>query len=172
MNDNSGIKMPRPISRQIRDLRRARGWSLAELARRAGTSPPALHRYENGWDRFGLHTLGKIAEALEARLEVRLVPRSGPAASSRPSRARVVSLLSPLFWDRPLTGRDLETYPDWVIERVLMYGSREQVAALRSRFDDPALLRAVRRRGIDPRTRNYWRLMLEGETDAPEGAQR
>ena len=74
MSDNLLVDQPAPIGQQIRRLRRGRAWTLAELARRAETSAPTLHRYENGWDRFELATLRKIATALGARLEVRLVP--------------------------------------------------------------------------------------------------
>ena len=74
MSDNISLPAPAPpVGVRIRSLRKARGWSLAELARRAGTSAPSLHRYESGWDRFELATLRKIASALGARLEVRLV---------------------------------------------------------------------------------------------------
>jgi len=72
-----------PLGHQIRRLREERGWTLAALARRAGTSAPALHRYENGWDRFRADTLRKVAGALGARLDVRLVP----AARAAPPRA-------------------------------------------------------------------------------------
>ena len=67
-----------PIGSEIRRLRQARGWTLAELARRVGTSAPTLHRYENGWDQFKMDTLRKIAAALGASLEVRLVDRACP----------------------------------------------------------------------------------------------
>src|SRR5439155_947182 len=49
MSDKSWAGVP--LGHRIRQLRQDRGWTLAELARRAGTSAPALHRYENGWGR-------------------------------------------------------------------------------------------------------------------------
>jgi transcriptional regulator with XRE-family HTH domain len=171
MYDNKGIGQTPLVCRQIRDLRKARGWSLAELARRAGTSAPALHRYENGWDRFELATLRKVAEALGARLDVRLLPRSRTASARSPSRRRLVPLLSPLFWDRGLSGADFDDYPEWVMARVLMFGTREQVAGARSYYGDEMLQRALRRREIDARTRNYWTLMLKAHPDAPEGPE-
>ncbi len=73
MSDKCG-DAAEPIGPQIRRLREGRGWTLAELARRAGTSAPTMHRYENGWDRFELATLRKIAAALHTRLEVWFVP--------------------------------------------------------------------------------------------------
>ena len=104
MSDNSV-----PLGQQIRRLREKHGWTLAQLARHAGTSGPTLHRYENGWDRFELGTLRRISSALGARLEIRLVP---------------------------------------------------------------AALHAAKRRGVDARTRRYWRLTLAGGERAPDGHQR
>ena len=156
---------PAPIGHQIRLLRQGRGWTLAELARRAGTSGPALHRYENGWDRFGVETLRRIATALDARLEIRLVTAGSPAPpAGRASAKALLRQLAPLFWDRDLRETDLSGHAGWVVERVLTSGSRAHVHAARAYFGDEAFRRALKRRGIDPRTRHYWRLMLgEGE---------
>lgn len=150
------------LGSQIRSLRRAAGLTLEGLARRTGTSAPTIHRYESGWDRFELATLRRIAAALGAALEVRLVPGPDPARAGLPSRAGLRRLLAPLFWDRDLSTEDLETSQEWVIARVLTAGSLEQVRAVRAAFGDRAILRAVRRRDVDTRTRNYWRLILGG----------
>lgn len=150
--------LPAPVGQQIRRLRLDRRWSLAELARRAGTSGPALHRYESGWDRFELATLRKIAAALGARLDVRLVPRSESITVEPRSWRSLVKLIAPLFWDQDL-GED-EEHPDWVLGRVLAFGNREQVTAARAYFGDAAIRRVIKRRGVDARTRNYWKLIL------------
>lgn len=121
-----------------------------------------MHRYETGWDRFELSTLRRIAAALEADVEVHLVRRSA-ATRQAPTASTLISLLDPVFWDGELKPSDLERYPGWVLERVLVFGNREQVAAARSYFGDPALADALDRRGVDPRTRNYWRLVLGDE---------
>jgi len=157
MND----KYVPPIGQQIRSLRERRGFTLADLARRAGTSGPTLHRYENGWDRFELDTLRRIAEALHARLEIRLVPaHSRPATELRPTAAQLVALLAPLYWDRALRKSDLAEYEGWVLERVLNAGSLAQIRAVRTFFGDEAVRRAAERRGVDPRARRYVRLVL------------
>ena len=158
MCDNKHVDAGQPIGTRIRSLRTARGWSLAELAKRAGTSAPTLHRYESGWDRFELATLRKIASALGVRLEVKLVEEAG--ITSAPADLR--ELLSPLFWDRKLRPTDFEKYPDWVLERVLMFGNRDQVIAARRFYGDEAVIRAAGRRGVDPKTRNFWNVVLEG----------
>jgi transcriptional regulator with XRE-family HTH domain len=156
-----------PIGHQIRRLRLSKRLSLNDLARRASTSAPALHRYENGWNRFEIATLRKIASALGARLDVRLVPREPPAGPR--SRRELAALLSPVFWDRELAPSDLDDYPEWVLARVLMFGSREQVAGARRHFGDEAIRRVIERRVVDARTRNYWRLVLGETTNAPQG---
>jgi len=167
MSDNNTTSAP--IGTQIRLLRKARGWALAELARRAGTSAPTLHRYESGWDRFELDTLRRIAAALDARLEVRFVAPA-PATSPRPrSPQALIQEIAPLFWDHDLTPRDLARYRDWVLERVLTMGGRSQVRAARDYFGDDAMRSALRRRGIDARTRAYWQLILGDGPRAPQG---
>ncbi len=159
----------RTLGEQIRHLRGQRGWTLARLAERAGTSAPTLHRYENGWYRFELETLRRIAAALGARLEVHLVAgASHLPAVRRPSAGTLVPMLAPLFWDHPLRESDLAEYPGWVLERVLSAGNREQVRAARVFFGDQAIERATRRRGIDRRTREYWRLILGEDGHAPQ----
>jgi transcriptional regulator with XRE-family HTH domain len=157
------------LGQQIRQLRRERGWTLAELARRAGTSAPTLHRYENGWYRFELETLRRIGAALGARLEVRLIPgTSHPVAATRPTAGALVKLLAPLFWDRDLGEPDLVEYSGWVLERVLTAGNRRQVRAARTFFGDEAVRAATGRRGVDRRTREYWRVILGERGHAPQ----
>ena len=160
-----------PLGQQIRDLRQKRGWTLAELARRAGTSAPTLHRYENGWDRFELETLRRIAAALGSRLEIHLTAVVA-APDESPTARTLLRLVAPLFWDRELCESDVAEYPDWVLERVLTSGNAAQVRAARGYFGDEAVRRVAERRGVDPRTRNYWRLILGEEGHAPEGARR
>jgi transcriptional regulator with XRE-family HTH domain len=163
MRDNKRT-CSQPIGQQIRRLREEQGWSLAALARKAGTSAPTLHRYENGWDRFGIDTLRKLAAALGARLEVNLVTvcrRTG--AARRSSATALVRKLSPLFWDRDLVESDLVDHEGWVLERVLTSGDRNQVQLSRAFFGDDAIRRAIERRGMDRRTRHYWDLIL-GDT--------
>ena len=165
MIDNSAASVA-PLGSQIRRLREARGWTLAALARRAGTSAPALHRYENGWDRFRVDTLRKVADALGARLDVRLVPAARARPRSAPTVKVLLKTLGPLFWDQDLRASDLRDHVGWVLERVLTAGGRDQVQAARAFFGDDALRRAAARRGVDRRTRHYWELILGGASDA------
>ena len=171
MSDNLDLDTQAPIGFQIRALRKARGWSLAELAKRAGTSAPTLHRYESGWERFEVATLRRLAAALDAQLNVSLEPLRKGVPRSRPSKTELARLLSPLFWDRPLQPRDIDEYPNWVLRRVLMYGNRRQVEASRQFFGDNAVGDANAHREIDERTRNYWNLILDRSTDDPQSPQ-
>ena len=165
MNDKSDSSTT-PLGHQIRRLREERGWTLAALAQRAGTSAPALHRYENGWDRFRIDTLRKVAAALGARLDVRLVSASRARSGAAPTARILVKTLAPLFWDRDLRVSDLAGHAGWVLERTLTAGDHAQAKAARAFFGDDALRQAIARRGVDRRTRNYWRLILEGGGDA------
>lgn len=148
----------------LRERRRARGDSLAAVARRAGTSAAALHRYEHGWSRFEWATLEKLARALDCELEVVLRPR---AAAARPDRRRVVRQLRRLFWDRPLDAAALERYPAWVLQRALEFGRLDDLRLLRAWMGADAFLDGVASLHFaDPRTREFWDqiLNLEGRS--------
>jgi transcriptional regulator with XRE-family HTH domain len=158
MNDKSSSPaQPALLGTQIRALRSAHGWTLAQLAERAGTSAPTLHRYESGWDRFELATLRRIARALGASLEIRLLPKP---RRGTPAHGELVRLLRPLFWDKPLVASDLTDHRSWVVARVLMFGERVQLEATRDFFGDAAIREALERREIDARTRSYWDVIL------------
>lgn len=66
------------IANQIAALRAQRRLSQAELARRVGTKQEGIARMErNDYRGYTMKTLAKVAAALSARLEVRLVPNHG-----------------------------------------------------------------------------------------------
>jgi transcriptional regulator with XRE-family HTH domain len=116
------------ISSTLRTLRLSRGLTIEQLGRRAGTSAATVSRYENGWTRFELQTLKRLASALGTRLEMQWRPlRDRPALSRRGGGLR---MLSRLFWERPLSREDLKQYPEWVAGRVLQYGTVDDVRAL------------------------------------------
>ena len=171
MSDNTDSGDQAPIGLQIRTRRRERGWSLAELARRAGTSAPTLHRYESGWDRFELATLRRLASALGVQLDVILGPVRRERRESTMSREQLALLLRALFWDHPLQPQDIDEYPQWLLRRVLMFGNRVQVEASRRFYGDDALREAASHRETDERTRNYWSLILRSEADDPQSPQ-
>jgi transcriptional regulator with XRE-family HTH domain len=150
------------ISADLKARRLAVGLSLTQASRRAGTSAATLSRYENGWTRFELYTLKKLAAALGCELDIRLkaIPRS---AGSSDKAARIARLRR-LFWDRPLRDGDIRRHPRWVLERVLEYGQLDDVHDVMSLLGRDVFLEQIRRvKGMSPKTREFWRLMLEEE---------
>ena len=75
------------LVRQLIDLRQKHGLSQRELARRAGMQQPVIARLEGGRP-ASLGTLRRVAAALDAQVEVRLVPRAKAAKASPTRRAR------------------------------------------------------------------------------------
>ena len=74
----------------LRDARRRRGLSQAELARRAGTSQPVISAYGRGHRDPSTETLRRLLAAAGERLELRLAPTPPdlPPPSSREEHAR------------------------------------------------------------------------------------
>ncbi len=137
--------------------------SLSEVARRAGTSPATLSRYENGWTRFETYTLRKLALALDCELAIELRPKTRPERRPR-SRKEICKKLGRLFWDHPLTPDDLATHATWVTERVLEYGTLEDVRMLHDAMGREAFLAAAAKaHRVSPRTRSFWTRILEME---------
>jgi predicted nucleotidyltransferase/DNA-binding XRE family transcriptional regulator len=73
----------------IRDARRAAGLSQAELARRAGTSQPAIARYESGDTSPSVVTLDRLLRAAGRRL---VLGSEVGAAAADASHARLRAL--------------------------------------------------------------------------------
>ncbi len=59
---------------QIARLRILRGLTQAQLAERVGTHQPSIARLENGSRSPSISFLERVAQALDAKVEVRLVP--------------------------------------------------------------------------------------------------
>ncbi len=153
----------RTISDQLKQRRLDLGLSLSKLARRAGTSAATLSRYEHGWTRFETYTLRKLALALNCDLEITLTPK---VANKPPPRSahEIVSRLDRLFWDHRLTPGDLESHPVWVVERVLEYGTLDDIEMLLGRMGRKNFLQAVASaHRVSPRTRNFWQNILKME---------
>jgi transcriptional regulator with XRE-family HTH domain len=163
MYDNS-MTGERTISQQLRKRRKALGLSLGEVARRAGTSAATLSRYENGWTRFQTHTLRKLACALDCDLSIVLRPRAAEPSRPRSRPAAAIRRLDRLFWDHRLTRADLEQHPVWVAERVLDYGTLDDVCTLRNLLGQRVFLDAAAAANrVSPRTRRLWQSILELE---------
>ena len=77
------------VSNRVRSLRERRGWSLSELARRAGIGIPFLSEIETGQSAPRLDTLVALAHALGAPLETFLY------ADDNPLEARLRAIETP-----------------------------------------------------------------------------
>jgi len=161
IHDNS-MKGKPTISQQLRRRRRALGLSLSGLARRADTSAATLSRYENGWSRFEVYTLRKLAMALGCDLRIELRPTARPRQAL--SRDEAVRRLARLFWDHELSTADLDVHEVWVAERVLEYGNLDDIHALRAALGEKRFLRtASMANRVSSRTRSLWQKILEKE---------
>jgi DNA-binding XRE family transcriptional regulator len=58
---------------QVARLRILRGLTQAQLAEKVGTRQPSIARLENGSSTPSISFLNKIAEALNAKVEIRLI---------------------------------------------------------------------------------------------------
>jgi uncharacterized protein len=79
------------VASLIRRTRRGAGLSQAELAGRAGTSQPALARYETGTTLPTLPTLERLLSACGRRLQVRTVRMPEPVAPATSVRGQLGS---------------------------------------------------------------------------------
>jgi len=66
--------MTEPIGVQIKKLREVRGMSLVDLWRNCDISLNTLRKFESGEQQPSFYAAKEIAYALNARLEIRLVP--------------------------------------------------------------------------------------------------
>lgn len=69
------LELQTQLARQVRHLRQERGLTQIELADRVNTRQSGISRLENMDALPSLSFLSKIAEALEADIEIRLVPK-------------------------------------------------------------------------------------------------
>ena len=152
------------LSSALRHRRTDLGLTLAQVARRAGTSTPTLCRYESDWKRFEVPTLRKLAAALDCRLEVNLVPRETPHPVDPGSG---VDRLGRLFWDRKLVEDDLARYPRWVVGRVVEHGDLDDIRFLVGRLGTARFLELTGSvRYSSKRASRFWQSIraMEGTT--------
>ena len=100
----------------IREARAEAGITMAELARRAGTSTPTVSRYENGLVDPGAETLNRLLRSCGKELRAESV---GLPQSERELARRFASAGEPDADDvtRTADGRELRTAED--VERYL-----------------------------------------------------
>jgi transcriptional regulator with XRE-family HTH domain len=80
------------IEHKIATLRKRRGLTQAELARRSGVSQPMIAQIESGaLNNLTLKTLARTARVLGARLKIDLVPRGTAERRHRTTGQRRIS---------------------------------------------------------------------------------
>lgn len=75
---------------ELKRLRILKKLSQAELARQVGTKQPSIARLENGYGFRNLTFVKKVAEALDAQVEIRITPKK-PGAQSKSTRKHAKS---------------------------------------------------------------------------------
>ncbi len=151
------------VSEQLKRRRIEMGLSVYDLARLADTSPATISRYENGWTRFEIATLRKLAMALDCRLDVNL---SACRNSTRdPGSAKdIIKQLKRLFWDTEFSGNTVKDHSVWVVERVLENGRLSDVHALQHLMGKESFLESVQKATrLSPETGDFWNGILRKE---------
>jgi len=65
------------------------------------------------------------------------------------------------FWDVDYDDLSLEKYPKFIAERIMNYGDLDAVKWLQSVLEMEFIRSVVlKSRNLNPKTRNYWELML------------
>jgi hypothetical protein len=94
-------------------------------------------------------------------------PKPAPGGTA-PTARQTVSKIRRLFWDHPLTTKDLTAHTVWVVERVLEYGTIEDIRVMRGFMGKDAFLKAVATTDrLSSRTRDFWCHILESEGIPP-----
>jgi len=104
----------------IRTARTGAGLSQAELAERAGTSQPAIARYESGAIVPSVPTIERLLSACGRRLEVRAPPAADHSSSSTSVRGQLGPRASAV---RRRRGRLLDAARSRGVRRIRVFGS-------------------------------------------------
>lgn len=137
----AGTPTSEELGTRIRRLRTESGWTLQELAERAGVSLSTLSKIENAQVAPTFDTLVKAAHGLGIRFEALLSGPGGPAApgaADAPARRR------------PVGGRLMVTRADAGVEfSTPMYEYRVHANALRRKFMTPLIMEVKARSAKD-----------------------
>ncbi len=88
--NGSGTEPAQPVdlSARVRDLRKARGWTLEQAAKAAGLARSTLSKIENGQMSPTYDALKKLAQGLEISVPQLFPPPARPSASGRMALTR------------------------------------------------------------------------------------
>lgn len=76
---------------ELKRLRILKRISQAELARQVGTKQPSIARLESGYGFRNLTFLKKVADALDAQVEIRITPKKAAATAKPKTRAKAAN---------------------------------------------------------------------------------
>jgi hypothetical protein len=81
--------------------------------------------------------------------------------SEKKNTARLPDELKRYFWDVEFEELTIEKYPKFIAERILNYGSMEEVRWLVSWADQDFIRNIVENsRNLNAKSRNFWKMML------------
>jgi hypothetical protein len=78
--------------------------------------------------------------------------------------AKVPKAFHNLFWEVDAEKLDTDEYPEYIMERILEYGTLEGVKWMRRTFGDErikAFIKGAGQRSLSLRTINFWQMILK-----------
>ncbi|MHB0970963.1 MAG: helix-turn-helix domain-containing protein [Thermoanaerobaculia bacterium] len=126
------------LSDQIRAMRERRGWSQTDLAKRMGTSQPAVARIETSRDKYlSFPTLLSVANAFDVAVLVRFVPFSELVRRSLDASEYEQA---PLSFEEELTLVSEQRLSAPPIKRACFTTPPATAGSLTTRLNDPAVV--------------------------------
>jgi len=75
---------------------------------------------------------------------------------------KIPKFLKKYFWDVAFEKLNLETHPEFILERILEYGDEKAVKWMKETFSRDEIANILFHfRGISPKTANYWALIYD-----------
>ena len=71
------------------------------------------------------------------------------------------AFLKKYFWDCNFSDLNLKQYKYFIAIRILNYGNEKSIKWLTSKIDKKTIIKAIKNREIDDKTKNYWELILD-----------
>ncbi len=149
------------LSKELKNLRTAQGYTQHELAKKAGVSLPTIQNIEGGRANPSLSNIEKILGALNARLEIKINLQSFDLLDlfnmdlERFKKIDIKEMLMQIFENAkgsPFQGRDLELmvsllsglfahYPLWMKKQKLDSKSLKKWTLLENKIDPSRLIK-------------------------------
>lgn len=82
------------MGRQIRELRRQRGWTLQDLASQVGLSLSFMGHIERGTRKPSLETIVRLAQLFDVSIDSLLMPERNPASATHAAQELLKAALA------------------------------------------------------------------------------